>query len=113
MDKPVIGLLGGIGAGKSFVAGLLAERGGFLIAADPLAHEALRQPELRDRVVAIFGRECLGPDGEVIRGKLAGPVFADAELRRQVEALGFPWVGAKVAGVIGNAPAGPGVQLLL
>jgi dephospho-CoA kinase len=113
MDKPVIGLLGGIGAGKSFVAGLLAERGGFLIAADPLAHEALRQPEVRDQVVAIFGRECLGPDGEVIRVKLAGPVFADAALRQKLEALVFPWVGAKVAGLIEQAQADPAVEFIV
>ena len=77
MDKPVIGLLGGIGSGKSQVAGLMAQRGGFSIAADPIAHEALRQPEIRNQVVAIFGPECLGLDGEVDRKKLAAPVFAD------------------------------------
>src|SRR5215470_12185825 len=100
MDKPVIGLLGGIGAGKSFVAGLLATQGGLLIAADPIAHEALRQPEIREQVVAIFGRQCLGADGEVERKKLAGPVFADPGMRQKLEALVFPWVGAKVTGLI-------------
>ena len=46
----VVGLVGGIGSGKSQVAALLAERGGKVIAADDLGHEALRQPDLRDRV---------------------------------------------------------------
>src|SRR5262245_10820968 len=100
MDKPVIGLLGGIGAGKSFVAGLMSGHGGWVIAADPIAHEALRQPEIRERVVEFFGRACLGVDGEIERRKLAVPVFADASLRKKLEALVFPWVGAKVAGLI-------------
>src|SRR5262245_24557232 len=113
MDKPVIGLLGRIGSGKSFVAGLLAARGGFLIAADPIAHEALRQPEIREQVVAIFGRECLGADGEVERKNLAGPVFANAGLRQKLEALVFPWVGAKVAGLIEQATADPAVKFVV
>ena len=113
MDKPVIGVLGGIGAGKSFVAGLMAARGGFLIAADPLAHEALRQPAIRDQVVALFGADCLGPDGEVVRQKLAGPVFADAGLRHKLEALVFPWVGARVAGSIEQAMADSAVRFVV
>ncbi len=112
-EIPVIGLLGGIGSGKTFVAGLFAERGGYVISADPLAHEALRQPEIRDQVVTIFGAECLGPNGEIERKRLAGPVFADASLRRQLEALIFPWVGTKVAGLIEQARANPAVRFIV
>src|SRR5947208_1322397 len=53
--KPVIGLVGGIGSGKSTVARLLGERGGLVVEADPLAHQALRDPEVRDKVVFRFG----------------------------------------------------------
>ena len=51
-QKSVLGLIGGIGSGKSRVADALARRGGRVIAGDLLGHEALRQPQVRDQVVA-------------------------------------------------------------
>src|SRR5437899_9710605 len=103
--KPVIGLVGGIGSGKSLVARLLGERGGFVIAADSLAHDALRQPAIREKIVARFGPQMLGEDGEVVRKKLAGPVFADERLRRELESWVFPWVESRVNGMIAQANA--------
>ena len=47
----VIGLLGGIGSGKSAVSRLLAEAGAVIVSGDEIGHEALRQPELKARVV--------------------------------------------------------------
>ena len=52
--KPVLGLVGGIGAGKSTVADALARHGGKVVAADPLGHEALEHPDIRARVLG-FG----------------------------------------------------------
>jgi dephospho-CoA kinase len=46
MSKPVIGIVGGIGSGKSFVADRLVALGGHLIVADALGHEGLRQPDI-------------------------------------------------------------------
>jgi dephospho-CoA kinase len=111
--KPVIGLVGGIGSGKSLVAGLLAERGGFAICADPIAHEALRQPNVKEKIIVRFGREVLGEDGEIVRKRLAGPVFADPKLRRALESWVFPWVEARVSELIAQANADPGVQFVV
>ena len=66
---PVIGLIGGIGSGKSRVAAALAACGGRLIAADPLGHEALRQPAIRARVAERWS-SVIDPDGEVNRRRL-------------------------------------------
>lgn len=111
--KPVIGLVGGIGGGKSLVARLLAERGGFVIDADPIAHEALRDPAIKAKVVARFGAEMLGPDGEVVRKRLAGPVFEDDMARRELESWIFPWVGERARELIARANSDPEVRFVV
>src|SRR5688572_15024786 len=73
--KPVLGIIGGIGSGKSAVAAELVRRGGAVVAGDPLGHEGLRLPDLKQRVVARWGPGILKPDGDVDRRKLGHIVF--------------------------------------
>ena len=54
-SKIVVGLVGGIGSGKSSVAAAFAERGARVVSGDRAGHEALRQQEIRQRVVERFG----------------------------------------------------------
>ena len=58
--KPVIGLVGGIGSGKSTVARLLGALGCGVIDADQLAKGLLDEPAIRDSLVAWWGPECCG-----------------------------------------------------
>jgi dephospho-CoA kinase len=89
----LVGLTGGIGAGKSTVAQLLADRGAVVIDADDLARRTVaRGTEGFRRVVEAFGPEIVGSDGELDRARLAGIVFADAERRRALEAIVHPEV---------------------
>lgn len=111
--KAVIGLVGGIGSGKSLVARLLADRGGFVIDADPIAHAALLDPTIRDRVVARFGAEMLGSNGEIERKKLAVPVFADERARRELESWVFPWVGERARELIKQANLNHAVRFIV
>lgn len=90
--KPILGLVGGVGCGKSTVAGLLRELGGGVVAGDPAGHEALRQPELRGQVVARWGQGLLNETGEIDRPKLGRIVFAQPEERRHLEQIVFPWI---------------------
>src|SRR5688572_6129866 len=62
----VVGLTGGIGAGKSTVAGLLAELGAAVVDADAVVHElqAAGTPVLA-AMVERFGPGILRPDGEL------------------------------------------------
>jgi dephospho-CoA kinase len=94
--KPVLGLVGGIGSGKSTVAGLLKELGGYVIDADQFGHEALRQPDVRERIFARWGQQVLEEEGEVSRRKLAGIVFADSAERRALQDLVFPWIEGRI-----------------
>jgi len=95
----LVGLTGGIGAGKSTVATMLAERGAVVIDADDLARRAVaRGTDGFDRVVEAFGREILDDDGDIDRRRLAEIVFADGERRAGLEAIVHPEVARLLAG---------------
>jgi len=111
--KPVIGLVGGIGSGKSFVADAFVRRGGRLIAADPLGHEALRQPELRQRVVDRWGTIALAASGEIDRSVLGRIVFADPNELRALEAITYPYIQRRVTEEIAKANADPDVRFVV
>lgn len=89
---PVIGLVGGVGSGKSEVARILAERGFVVIDADRLAKQALERPDVKQRLVGWWGGAVLNPDGTVDRSAIAAIIFADPEQRRRLEALTHPIV---------------------
>ena len=65
--KPVIGILGAPGSGKSFVARQFGELGGFVIDADAIAKEQLRDPQVIQMLVAWWGGGVLTPDGQIDR----------------------------------------------
>ncbi|HEX4790033.1 MAG TPA: dephospho-CoA kinase [Actinospica sp.] len=102
-----VGLTGGIGAGKSSVARLLAERGAVVLDAD-LAARAVVEPGTDGlaEVVAAFGTDVLAADGGLDRAKLAAVVFADAERRAALNAIVHPRVRAWMAERAAAAPAG-------
>ncbi len=87
----VIGLTGGIGSGKSTVAGIMAELGAAVIDTDKLGHEAFRcGTETWRRVVGAFGEGILARDGEIDRKKLGEIVFADPEKRARLDGIMHP-----------------------
>jgi dephospho-CoA kinase len=109
----VIGLIGGIGSGKSRVSALLAERGARVLSGDEAGHEALRQPEVRARVVERWGPGVLDAQGEVDRRRLAGRVFGEPAERRALEAMVWPWIGRRLREQVAAARADPGVKFVL
>jgi dephospho-CoA kinase len=109
MQKPVIGLIGGIGSGKSTVAEAFARRGAKVIVGDALGHEALRQPEIRARLVERWGPGILDAAGQVDRRRVAGIVFAKTPRARDelqvLESLVFPWIERRAREEIAAARA--------
>ena len=98
----VIGLCGGIGAGKSTVARLLAERGATVIDVDDIGRDVLTQDNVRDAVVAEFGDGVLDDDGYVDRGTLATLVFGDRapggkSRLSDLEAISHPAINKELA----------------
>ena len=92
----VIGLCGGIGAGKSTVATLLAERGAVVIDVDTLGRHVLTLREVRDAVAAEFGDSVLRPDGTVDRGALAEVVFSAKGRLADLEAISHPVINREI-----------------
>lgn len=105
MKPLVIGLVGGIGSGKSAVAAAFARRGARVIAADELGHEALRQPAIRDQIRERLGAEPFDAWGEIDRRKLARVVFGDEGQRRWLEALTHPYIRRRAEEEIARARA--------
>jgi dephospho-CoA kinase len=111
--KLVLGLLGGIGSGKSRVAAALGRRGARVISGDELAHAALRQPGIRDRVAARWGRGVLDDDGEVQRRRLAEVVFADPAQLQELEQIVHPWIKERIRHEVAAARDDPAVRLVV
>jgi len=101
-----VGLTGGIGAGKSAVATRLAGLGALVIDADRIAREVVEPGTdgLRE-IVAAFGEQMLGADGELDRSTVGAVVFGDDAARRRLEAIIHPRVRARTAELVSRAPA--------
>jgi len=91
-DKPVIGILGGIGSGKSTVAAEFAKLGCKVIDADKMAHELLDEPPVKEKIISLFGQDILEPAGKISREKLAGIVFDDVQKLLSLNAIIHPLV---------------------
>jgi dephospho-CoA kinase len=91
-SKPVIGLVGGIGSGKSTIARLFASEGCAVIDSDALAHEALQTPEVRAQLRDWLGEAAFHPDGGVNRRAVGGLVFNNPEKIARLNQLIHPRV---------------------
>lgn len=91
MATAVVGLTGGIAAGKSTVARSFQALGVPVVDADKLAREAVAvgSPGLGE-IVQAFGEEVLLPDGTLDRKALGARVFQDASLRAKLNAITHP-----------------------
>lgn len=89
----VIGVTGGLGAGKSTVARLFGEHGAEVIDADTVAHAVMEPKKLAWRqVVKAFGRDILNTDETINRRWLAQKVFRDPRARAELEGIVHPQV---------------------
>ena len=89
--KPIIGILGGIGSGKSTVAAEFAKLGCGLIDADKIAHKLLEKKEVKEKIIALFG-PVLDSAGKIDHKKLADIVFADADKLASLTGMLHPLV---------------------
>jgi dephospho-CoA kinase len=98
-------------SGKSDVARRFEERGAALVEGDALGWEVLREPEVRDRVAALFGASALAADGSVDRRALGRIVFGDASELSRLNALVQPRLLRRVREALGR-DQGDGVLVL-
>jgi dephospho-CoA kinase len=102
----LVGLTGGIGAGKSTVSDLLAARGAVIVDADQVARAVVEpgQPALA-KLVERFGAGILDGDGRLDRAALAKLAFADDESRRDLEAITHPAINDEFTRRVAEAPS--------
>lgn len=99
----LVGLGGGIGAGKSTVSAALAERGAVIVDADLIAREIVEPggPAYAP-LIERFGRGILQPDGTLDRKALAAIVFTDAEQLAALNAITHPAINRVIADRVGT-----------
>jgi dephospho-CoA kinase len=92
---PLLGLTGGMGAGKSTALAALEQLGAATLSTDAVVHELYLGPEVRDAVVARWGAG-VAPGGVVDRAAVAARAFEDPAERKWLEGLLWPLVGARI-----------------
>lgn len=103
----VIGLTGGIASGKSTAARYLADKGAHMIDADKLGHRVYEagRPAF-DKVVAAFGTDVVGNDGEIDRRALGGKVFGSPDELKRLTDIAWPEILAMAKAEIQQARLG-------
>jgi len=96
MAVPLIGLTGGMGAGKSTALAALQRLGAEVLSTDEVVHELYREQSVKDAVVERWGED-VARDGAIDRGKIAEIVFGERAERQWLEGMLWPLVGERVA----------------
>jgi len=111
--KPIIGLCGGIGAGKSLVAREFERLGGLLIDSDELNHQVLRRPEVTQTLREWWGDKILDENGVPDRGRIGRVIFEDREQKRRLESLVHPLIAALRQDIINAGTGDPKVKAII
>ena len=93
----LVGLTGGIGSGKSTVAGIIREQGIPVLDADVLAREVVEPGQPAHQEIASAWPEVIGPDGRIDRKRLGAIVFSNRDAQARLEAITHPRIRERVA----------------
>ncbi len=92
----LVGITGGMGAGKSSLAQILAELGALRVNADEVALEVAAIPAVIEELQAAFGRDLLGSDGCLNRRELGRRALRSDEASKRLEAIMRPPLSAAI-----------------
>ena len=108
MKAARFGLTGGIGSGKSTVAGMLVDSGAVLVDTDAIAH-ALTAPHgaALPALAREFGKDIIAADGAMDRQAMRARVFADVSAKRRLEAILHAMIGAEAEAQAAAAASRP------
>ncbi len=90
--KPVIGLLGGPGSGKSRVARIMSELGCGVIDSDEIAKQVIEEEEVKRKLVRRWGEGILDNRGVIDHRLLGNVVFSDEKELNKLESIVHPQV---------------------
>lgn len=105
MTVPLIGLTGGMGAGKTTALACLRRLGAETISTDEVVHSLYDTNEVLEAVRSRWGEQVIS-DGAVDRGKVAEIVFRDEAQRQWLEGLLWPLVGQRISRWVKDAKEG-------
>ena len=110
----VVGLVGGIGSGKSEAARILATMGAVVIDADKIGH-AVYEPGTPGfaAVVDAFGSRVVGEDGRIDRGALGPIVFGDPRALERLNGIVHPLIRNEIERRIAEARDLGGADLIV
>lgn len=111
--KMIIGILGGVGSGKSVVSRAFGELGCGIVDADRIAHEVLDLPEVVAAVVDRFGASVQGDSGTVNRSALGQLVFDDPAGLAFLNGLVHPRVLERCEGLIERYQGDPDIAAIV
>ncbi len=99
-----VGLTGGIGSGKTTVAGLLAGCGAAVVDADAISRELTAAGGAAMALIGdAFGARFVNAEGAMDRDRMRALVFADPAAKKKLEAIVHPLVAAETARQTGRA----------
>jgi dephospho-CoA kinase len=111
--KPVIGLAGGIGSGKSTIARLFASEGCAVIDSDADAHDVLQTEAVRTELRRWLGDDIFTADGTVNRKAVGSRIFSDPAQVQRLNALIHPRVAAQRELSMANYLADPAIRAVV
>lgn len=94
-SKPIIGLSGGIGSGKSAVAKAMESAGALVIDSDRHAQELLDDAQVCGQLAQWWGEGVLDPSGRIDRRRVAEIVFGRVSERERLEGLLHPLIARR------------------
>jgi dephospho-CoA kinase len=93
----IVGVTGGIGAGKTIVSKMMAQLGARVIDADQIARQVVEnQLQVLQQLVKVFGSGILEADGSLNRRKLGRRAFRDRRSRDRLNGILHPPILARV-----------------
>lgn len=98
----ILGILGGIGSGKSTVTAMFAALGAQTLDADTIAHDLIEKEEAKSKLREWWGDEVIDAEGKVDRTKVAEKVFSDAAELVRLNKLIHPEVRNRIEKDIGE-----------
>src|SRR5262245_54210203 len=115
---PVIGLVGGIGSGKSHLARQLRERHPVeIVEGDTTGHRLLQDPQVKEQLRKVFGDGVFSAGGEIDRSRMKGLVFGPGSeqkaARGKLEEIVHPRLTEDLRRQIALAQSRPGVEAVI
>ncbi len=83
----LLGLTGGIGSGKSFVAGIFEHLDIPVYYSDVRAKELMINPEMKEQIIDLLGNDAYMPDGSLNRKYVAERIFSNHDLKKSLEQI--------------------------